>query len=78
MSFGHLSDCGIDLPPSDPFEPSADYGPRAAGTAGRRSESGASGCTTGTRGSCGLCCSWESEAVLPSVASPLPVGRPAL
>ena len=73
-----LTDCETDLPPSDPSEPSADNGPRAAGAAGWRSEPGAPGCTSGPGGPRCHCCRRQGQAVLPLVASPLPVGRLAL
>lgn len=77
-----LTDREADLAPSDPSEPSADHGPRAAGAAGRRPEPRAAGRPAGPGGPGGSSRSSrrrrQSQTVLPPVAPPLPVGRPAL
>lgn len=72
------TDRETDLPPSDPSEPPADDGLRAAGAAGPRSEPGAPGRAAGTRRPHGASGRRQSQTVLPLMASALPLGRPAL
>lgn len=74
---GTVADHETVLPPSDPSEPPADHGPGASGAAGRRPEPRAAGRAGGTGQRHGLCSRWQGQAVLPPLAPPVPVGRPA-